>query len=149
MSEHPTHKPQIHEGPWRKLTPDRANDLAGEINSYLPNNKTGAQNLDEQYGESNWKFDTTRFEAEHQVEVEVTRAANKIAFEGLQNVIVINIISDKLGKPRKPVSDTYVDNEGNRLTGKVQTHAVSSPLGDILISLDGDHHVQKKQKGKE
>lgn len=135
---------QQHEGPWRKLTPERANDFAGEVNSYLPNNKTGAENLDEQYGEGNWSFDTTRFDDEYQVELEVTRASNKIASEGIRNVIMSNMISDAFGKPRKPVGDTYVDDEGNRLSGKVQRQAVSSPLGDILISPNGDAHFAKK-----
>jgi len=149
MSEHPIHHQQ-HEGPWRKLTPGRANDFAGEVNSYLPNNKTGAEHLDEQYGEGNWTFDTTRFDAEYQLEVEVTRAINKIASEGLQNVILSNMISDAYGKPRKPTSDIYVDNEGNRLTGKIHHQAASSPLGDILISPDGDVHFQHKHtKGQE
>jgi hypothetical protein len=147
MSEEPK-RIQQHEGPWRKLTPHRANDFAGEVNSYLPNNKTGAENLDEQYGQGNWKFDTTRFDAERQAEVEITRAANKIALEGLHNVILSNMISDAYGKPRKPVSDIYVDDEGNNLTGKVQNQALPSPLGDILISPDGDKYHQEKYGDK-
>lgn len=149
MTEQTPQPQQTHEGPWRKLTPGRANDFAGEVNSYLPNNKTGAENLDEQYGEGNWKFDTSRFDAERQLELEVTRANNKIAMEGLKNVMADNIARDILGKPRKPQSDTYVDNDGNRLTGKIQSQATASPLGDILISPDGDHHFQAKHGDKQ
>ena len=146
MSDMPPLRQQEHEGPWRKLTPDRANDLAGEVNSVLPGGKTGAEHLDEQYGEGNWNFDTTRFDAERQVELMATEAANRIATEGLSNVIANNMLSDMQGEPRKPVGDTYVDNEGNRLTGRVERRAASSPLGDIIISPDGDRRFQDKHK---
>lgn len=138
MSEHFTpRRRQEHQGPWRKLTPDRIN-TAREVHERQPDGRTGGQVFDELYGEGNWAFDTTRFADERRNEKAMAEAANKLAFEGLRNVIKSNITSDFRGEPRKQVSDTYVDDDGNRLTGRVPSGAMPAAKGDILISPDGD-----------
>lgn len=147
MPELPSFKQQEHEGPWRKLTPERANS-ANEVHERRPDGKTGAEVFDELYGEGNWAYQE-RNPTERELEREVTRANNRIALEGLKNVIAHNTVSDRLGEPRKPAGDTYVDNEGNRLTGRVRNEVMSPGLGDILISPDGDAHFTDYQHKKE
>lgn len=138
MPENTPQPPQKHEGPWRKLNPGRV-DNAQDIHE--PHfDKTGADRLDEAYGEGNWVFDSSRFDQERALDVELARANNRIAMEGLSNVITHNVASDIVGKNRKPQGDTYVDNDGNRLTGKVRNVVLNPVKGDILISPDGDQH---------
>lgn len=147
MSEMPPMRQQEHEGPWRKLTPDWANS-ANEVYERRPDGKTGEETLDELYGEGNWTYQE-RNPAERELEREVTRANNQIALEGLKNVIAHNTISDMLGEARKPVGDTYVDNDGNRLTGRVRNEVMNPGLGDILIGPDGDEHFENYKHQKE
>ena len=142
----PTQNP--YEG-WRQLTPGRANDFAGEVNSVLPSGKTGAETLDEVYGPGNWVFDDSKFAAEYAAEREFVAANNEIAREGRENLMAHYALSDALGEPRKQPGDVYVDDDGNRLTGKIVNQVTSSPMGHILISPEGDEHLQKYLKGKE
>lgn len=139
-SAHPKRTQQL-EGPWRKLTPDRANSAREIHERYL--GKTGEDNLNMYYGEGNWTFDTSRFDVENQLEGEMTRAANNIAREGLRNVIGSNITQDYKGEPRQPQGDTYVDDDGNRLTGRIETRTAAPALGDTLISPDGDRFYKE------
>lgn len=147
MPELPPLRQQEHEGPWRKLTPERANS-ANEVHERRPDGKTGEEVMDELYGEGNWTYQE-RNPAERELEREITRANNRIALEGLKHVIADNIVSDALGQPRRPVGDTYVDREGNRLTGRIRNQAMSPGVGDILISPDGDHHFEAYKNQKE
>lgn len=139
----PTQNP--YEG-WRQLTPGRANDFAGEVNSVLPGGKTGAERFNELYGEGNWVFDDSEFADSYEFQKAAAEANNAIAREGLQNVIASNVLSDMVGTPRKQPGDTYVDNDGNRLTGKIQSQTMSSPLGHIFISPEGDRHFAEKNQ---
>ncbi len=109
---------QEHEGPWRRLT--KHGVTKRDLNE-VSFGKTWAQRLDERFGASNWRFDTTAYDDENIVRKAETMARFSIANEAFDNLL--------LGKG-------YKTDEGIDLTGKVERHPGEPEIGDILISLD-------------
>lgn len=139
----PTNKTQEREGPWRKMTPyvDTKNQVHER---YL--GLTGAERFDAMYGEGNWDFVEGEFEAENEAERETIGAENRLASEGLRNVIASNMTADHMGVERLSTEETYRDDEGNRLSHRVQRRTAAPRKGHLVVSPDGDAHFAEYKK---
>jgi len=138
MSENaPTSKTQEREGPWRKMT--RYVDSESQVHERFEG-VTGEERFNAMYGEGNWAFVEGEFQEENEAERAIIGAENQLATEGLQNVIASNITADHMGVERLSTDETYRDNDGNRLSRKVQRRTAAPRKGHLIVSPDGDAH---------
>jgi hypothetical protein len=125
----PEQRARQYEGP-----PELFHGLEGvheyEINSRkdMPDGKSVADNLTDQYGERGvgWDTDTTRYDEENQIKDELHAPEFNLAQEGLRNAMAIQ---------------KYESNEGVNLEErKIRTFVRESDKVDVVIYPDGKMH---------